>query len=107
MVKKIEAGRPVGGARGVDATKGVQATEKTSGVKGVQGVQGAGAISKVSSEPLRISGKNKEQILQLVAQEVDKLFSENALPEKDRVKVEKALRMVIESAVDEDSQTKL
>ena len=82
------------------ATSKVGATQGVSSAKGaskVGGVQKTEATSK-SSDASKISSKNKEQIVQVVKEEADKMFANH--PRKKEIS--RAVEMVIELAAEEE-----
>lgn len=108
MVKKIG---DKGKVKGVDSAKETEDVKKTESVGGVGKIQktgaisGAGAVARTgrSSVDGTITKANKEQLFQMVEEELDKLIASGAIPAKQRDVVKSAIEMTIEGAlVDEE-----
>jgi hypothetical protein len=100
--KKI---RGVSRNKGVDATKAVgevEGTEQVSGIKGISRIRGVGNVSNVA----RVTLGNKERLLALVTEETNKLSKSGMIPASQRSVIEKAVKMVLEASIAEESQKK-
>lgn len=100
MVKKIDNNKGGGlrGTKSLDATKGVQASDRAKSVGQVKGAKTASGTEAVS-EQLRITSENRDQLYALIGEEADRLFKSKHLTLKDRQAVEKALKMIVDANI--------
>ena len=103
MVKKITGKPPKPGIR----TDSVQSAKTVGSAK----VDKVGATTqktpstKVESAGRRITRDNHEELLKLIEEEADKLFSQSGLPENKKESIKGAVRMVLEASLAEDEDT--
>jgi hypothetical protein len=94
-----------GSTKGVKATDAVSEVEKVQGadaVKGVAAVSGVRATTGVTG----IRFEQREKLLSMVSQEADKLAAQGIIPKSQKEIVEKAVQMVIDAAlVDNTNET--
>ena len=108
MVKKIGDKKKIKGvdsAKEADEIKKAESVGEVKKVKKTEAVKGAGAVGRAGGTSLdgSISKSNKDHLLQLVDEELEKLISSGAIPEKQREVVKSAIEMTLEGAlIDED-----
>lgn len=100
MVKKVGGTPPKSGIR----TEGIQSTKTVSSAKvdKVGSTQRSDGSQKVQSASRRITPETTQQLLQLIEEEADKLFSESGLPESKKETIKGAVRMAIAASLRED-----
>jgi len=92
-------------AKGVSETQAVgevDGVEKTSSVGGVKGVSGVGKTGSVSA----LSFANRDKLMNLVAEEAERLSKTGAIPKSQKAIVERAVKMVIDAALIDDGSKK-
>jgi hypothetical protein len=98
-IKRISG---TGSTKGVQRTEGVSEVdkvEKTSGVKKVSGVSKVSETSKVSA----IRFEQRDKLFSMISEEAQKLAAQGIIPKSQREVVEKAVQMVIDAALLDDS----
>jgi hypothetical protein len=108
MTGKKDDNQNVGKVTKTGGTKGVKATEAVSEVdrvKGADAVRGVGAVSGVRAATgvTGIRFEQREKLLSMVSQEAEKLAAQGIIPKSQREIVEKAVQMVIDAALVENS----
>ena len=100
MVKKISGstGKP-GGATPIQGSKTIESA-KIGGVSQVKEAEGKSGVSGVRREQLQITPDMKEQLLQLIDEEAEKMFGgANGLPKEKRDTLAGAVKMAIEAGM--------
>jgi len=110
MADKKDDKDTIGRVTRTGATKGVKATEAVSEVervKGADAVKGVTAVSGVrgTTGVTGIRFEQREKLLSMVSQEAEKLAAQGIIPKNQREVIEKAVQMVIDAALVENSDT--
>jgi hypothetical protein len=98
-IKRISG---TGSTKGVQRTEGVsevEKVEKTAGVKKVSGVSKVSEASKVSA----IRFEQRYKLFSMISEEAQKLAAQGIIPNSQREVVEKAVQMVIDAALLDES----
>jgi hypothetical protein len=91
-----------GSTKGVQRTEGVSEVdkiEKTSGIQKVSGVSKVSETSKVSAIRL----EQRDKLFSMISEEAQKLAAQGIIPKSQREVVEKAVQMVIDAALIDES----
>lgn len=109
MTKKI-GDKKIGGISSTSSTHGIQSTELVKGtqsvseVKGVAATSGVGAVQAAGAigkrRPTRImSIEERQQLLQTINEEAEKMFSSGILPASKKEIITKAVKMAVDSGL--------
>jgi predicted AAA+ superfamily ATPase len=96
--KKIGEVTSTGRTREVRSTAQVSEVEAVRGAGAVDRVLGVQGVGKTSSARA-ITSDQRDRLMNLVAQEAEKLAKDGSIPKSQRDVVERAVKMVIEAAL--------
>ena len=103
MTKKI-GDKKLGGikgateAQGIDSTKAIGNIGAVKPTTGVGGVKGAGAIGKRRTTRI-MTMEERQQLLNMINEEAEKIFSAGILPESKKDVVTQAVRMAVDASI--------
>ena len=103
MVDKI-GGKKLGGVKGATETPGIDSAKAIGNVgavratSGVGGVKGTGAIGKRRGTRI-MTMEERQQLLNMVNEEAEKIFGSGLLPESKKDVVTQAVRMAVDASI--------
>ena len=106
MTKKI-GDKKISGVTSTTEAEGVQGTQSVTGIAGIRpttGVRGVGGASGIGRRRATrlMSSAEREQLLNMINEEAEKLESQGILPRGQKETVSKAVRMAVESGIVDD-----
>ena len=111
MTKKI-GDKKVSGVSSTSEAAGVQGTQGVTGISGIRpttGIRGVGAAAGAGRRRATrlMTSAERDQLLNLINEEADKLASEGIIPKHQKEAVSKAVRMAVDTGIvdDEDSDS--
>jgi hypothetical protein len=111
MAGKDDDNNKIGKVSRTGSTKGIGATERVGEVdrvKGATGVKGVSAVSGVrgAGSVNGIRFEQREKLLTMVFEEAEKLAAQGVIPKSQKEVVAKAVQMVIDAALVDNSEEK-
>lgn len=98
MVKKIQGGRRTSGPTAIQSTKTVESA-KVGRVDQVKAKDAATSAASPGSVGRKITPEMKEQLLQLIDEEADKMFGSDEAPASKKATLKGAVKMAIEAGL--------
>lgn len=104
MVKKIGGDKPTHAITpSVQATRTVEGT-KIGAVEQVKALDRQGAVTGVRRSTRQLTPEQQQELLAMIDEEADKMFSEQGLPESKKETVKGAVKMAIEASMIEEEK---
>jgi hypothetical protein len=104
MVRKIGGDKPTHSVTpGVQATRTVEST-KVGNVEQVKAADRQATVGGVRRSTRLLTPEQQQELLAMVDEEADKMFTEQGLPESKKETVKGAVKMAIEASITEEDK---
>ena len=103
MVRKVSGDRPSQGTSSVQATRTVESA-KVGGVEQVKAAERQSGLGAIRRSTRQLSPEQQRELLAMIDEEAEKMFTEQGLPEGKKETVKGAVRMAIEASMIENDE---